>query len=245
MLCAHCDTVCWTPVTEIGITMDESKKYAGITNMAQAPLGADDRAGIFIILKLIANGYRPYVLLTTDEEVGGFGANAASMEIFSPEVKFILELDRQGAIDAAMYDCNNEKFMNMLTEYGFTPVSGTFSDICIFAPGWDIAAANLSVGYYHEHTPMETLFVKEMEWTIQRVQKILDDYEKFEYYKFEPKYKDYLWYSTAYGINFSEIELKPKKKKKGKKNDGYIKEQFYNMQEANYGSERNISKAAG
>ena len=34
-------------------------------------LGADDRAGIFAIIQIIADGYRPSIILTTDEERGG------------------------------------------------------------------------------------------------------------------------------------------------------------------------------
>lgn len=37
-------------------------------------LGADDRAGIFIIIKLLLSGLRPYILFTTDEEIGRKGA---------------------------------------------------------------------------------------------------------------------------------------------------------------------------
>lgn len=224
MLVAHCDTVCVAPVTEICATAWDNDKQAGLTNKEQAPLGADDRAGIFIILKIIADGYRPYILFTTDEEIGGVGAMAAADNIFSPDIKFILELDRQGANDAAMYECGNEKFIEMLKSYGFEPVSGTFSDICFFAPEWDIAATNLSVGYYHEHTPWETLYVRELETTLKRVEQMLDDAEKYEYFDYQAKYPTYkgqYWDAlTAVGwsdLDFSETKGSKKSNKKKKK----------------------------
>ena len=220
MLCAHCDTVCTAPVEQITAMADPDKNYVGLTNKDQAPLGADDRVGIFIILKLTAMGYRPHILLTTDEEIGGLGAMAAADNIFSPDVKFILELDRMGSTDAAMYDCDNKQFMEMLQEYGFTPVSGTFSDICLFAPEWDIAAANLSVGYYHEHTPWEIVYPYEIQWTINRVAKILDNCEKFSYYNFEPKkYDKFASYDAMlrYNINLAITGSKSSGKKKNKK----------------------------
>lgn len=222
MLVAHCDTVCYQPVKEIAVMSVDKHIGTGLTNKEQAPLGADDRAGIFIILKLVANGYRPFILLTTDEEVGGAGAIAAADELWTPNVKFILELDRMGSNDAAMYDCNNQKFMDMLISYGFTPVSGTFSDICFFAPEWDIAAANLSVGYYHEHTPWEIVYVREMEQTLKRVQDILDNHEKFSYYTFEPAYTYNDYARLINSINFVNCDntipvAQPKPAKKSKK----------------------------
>ena len=222
MLVAHCDTVCYQPVKEIAVMSVDKHIGTGLTNKEQAPLGADDRAGIFIILKLVANGYRPFILLTTDEEVGGAGAIAAADELWTPNVKFILELDRMGSNDAAMYDCNNQKFMDMLISYGFTPVSGTFSDICFFAPEWDIAAANLSVGYYHEHTPWEIVYVREMEQTLKRVQDILDNHEKFSYYTFEPAYTYNDYARLINSINFVDCDntipvAQPKPAKKNKK----------------------------
>lgn len=228
MLVAHCDTVCTAPVAKIGVCNTIDNKTA-LTNMDKSPLGADDRAGIYIILKIIAAGYRPHILLTTDEECGGLGAIHAAENIFSPDVKFILELDRQGSNDAAMYDCDNVDFMAMLEQYGFKPVSGTFSDICFFAPEWDIAAANLSVGYYHEHTPWEMLVVSEMENTFNMIKQILDNVENFPYYNFEPVDSTYYTqYSTGEwdypgaleDINFRAAMVEQyykKKKKKGKK----------------------------
>lgn len=41
-------------------------------------LGADDRAGIFAIIQIIKSGLRPHIILTTDEEVGGVGADLLS-----------------------------------------------------------------------------------------------------------------------------------------------------------------------
>ena len=234
LLVAHCDTVCYQPVDRIGICPSDDGKSNALTNMEQAPLGADDRAGIFLILKIVAEGYRPHILLTTDEEIGGRGALAAADEMIIPDVKFILELDRQGSHDAAMYECDNVDFMTMLEQYGFEPVSGTFSDICFFAPDWDIAAANLSVGYYHEHTPWEMLVISDMENTLKKVKQILDNIDNFPYYHFEPiEYTTYRGYSCANGWDwpgaYDDINLRAeacyaankkqkKKKKSGKKN---------------------------
>lgn len=198
MLCAHCDTVCWSPVKQVVALKDNDGAIKAYMNAKQEPLGADDRAGIFMILKIVSLKYRPYILLTTDEEIGGGGAIVAAEQLQIPQVKFILELDRMGSSDAAMYDCGNPDFIDMLSSYGYTPVNGTFSDICFFAPEWDIAAANLSVGYVHEHTQNEILYIDSMEQNLKRVCEILDNIENFQYYKFEEKAPQYSYTMKNY-----------------------------------------------
>jgi putative aminopeptidase FrvX len=39
-------------------------------------LGGDDRNGVYLIKKLIEDGFRPYVILTHDEETGGAGVRS-------------------------------------------------------------------------------------------------------------------------------------------------------------------------
>jgi acetylornithine deacetylase/succinyl-diaminopimelate desuccinylase-like protein len=104
LLVAHLDTV--HALTPSDIYFDT--KY----NVMWSPqgLGADDRAGVFSIFKLIQKGYKPHVLFTTGEETGGTGARLAAWEISSIDVKFIIELDRKGNNDSVFYDCDNEKF---------------------------------------------------------------------------------------------------------------------------------------
>jgi len=75
MLVAHLDTVFKTH--PIHIYLD--RQY----NVMWSPegLGADDRAGVFAIIKIIQAGYRPHICLTTDEECGGIGASALIKKI--------------------------------------------------------------------------------------------------------------------------------------------------------------------
>ena len=71
MLLAHMDTVFNSP-PEL-IIYDEDK------NIITSPqgLGGDDRCGIFSIVSLLKAGYRPFLLFTEDEEIGGVGASKA------------------------------------------------------------------------------------------------------------------------------------------------------------------------
>ena len=140
-------------------------------------LGADDRAGTAAIQFLIEHNYKPSVLFTDEEEIGGLGAlDFLENYNYGPEpYRFILELDRQGKKDICGYNCENEDFLNWLSHYGYNIEKGTFSDIVHIAEQWDTAAANLSIGYYNEHSRLEYLNLNQSMRSIIRVTQILQD----------------------------------------------------------------------
>ncbi len=137
-------------------------------------LGADDRAGVYAIALLLERGYRPHVLFTDGEEVGGLGARqAAWME--APPVRYLVELDRQGATDAVSYShipARSER--KYLRKHGFTLEEGSYTDICELMPAWGIGGVNLSIGYYRQHTTGEHLRLGELRRTVNAVAKMLD-----------------------------------------------------------------------
>jgi len=139
--------------------------YDSIKEVMWSPdgLGADDRAGVYMILQLLKDGLRPHVLFTTDEEIGGVGAERFAIKYRSvlraTNIKYIMELDRSGSNDCVFYDCDNKRFEKFINKFGFCTESGTFSDISIVCPITGIAGVNLSVGYYYEHTTTEMLDV--------------------------------------------------------------------------------------
>lgn len=171
-LCAHMDTV--YKVAPVDVYYDSEQKVF----WSPQGLGADDRAGIYIILSLIEKGYKPSVIFTDLEEVGGIGAKTLVSKY--PRCPFrdcraLIQLDRQGSVDAVYYDCANEDFELLITGYGFITDRGTFSDISILAPEWRIAAVNLSVGYYDEHRETEILKLEECIDTLNKVECMLKD----------------------------------------------------------------------
>lgn len=166
---AHLDTVFSTPPNDIF--------YDRVKNVMWSPdgLGADDRAGVYSIVQIVKQGYKPTIIFTTDEEIGGRGANALIKEFPNAptHLKYIIELDRQGADDCVFYDCDNPDFEDYVESFGFVTASGTFSDISIICPNWKIAGVNLSIGYRDEHTYGEILYIGHMLNTINKVIKML------------------------------------------------------------------------
>ena len=159
-------------------------------------LGADDRAGIFAIVQIIADGYRPSIILTTDEERGGLGAQAlAKKKCPIKSLRYMIQLDRRGSNDCVFYQCANGKFIKYIETFGFAEAVGSFSDISFLMPAWRVCGVNLSIGYREEHSVSETLNVHWMFQTIEKVKKMLDCAEidplNFEFYEVKNKLTGY------------------------------------------------------
>lgn len=179
-LIAHLDTVHMEKPVDIF--------YDRYENVIWSPegLGADDRAGVYSIIQIISSGLRPTVIFTTGEEIGGIGASKLVKDYLEMPVdlKYIIELDRRGEQQCVFYNCGNKDFVKYIESFGFEASHGTFTDISIICPKWEIAGVNLSVGYENEHSHIEILYVDYMLDTIDKVKAMLIKAEKapkFEY----------------------------------------------------------------
>lgn len=177
-LVAHMDTVFTQPPNLI--LYDERQQIM----WSPQGLGADDRAGCFAIEEILSRGYRPTVILTTSEEEGCLGALSLVEQL--PEkpcdLHFLIELDRRGINDAVYYDCVNPAFEEFITSFGFETDKGSYSDISILCPSWNLAGVNLSIGYFYEHSYMEMLLLDYLKSTIEAVCRILEaDTQYYEY----------------------------------------------------------------
>ena len=179
-LIAHADTVFSKPPDEIFYDMNKNVIWGGANG-----LGADDRAGIFAILKIIQeckNG-KPHIIITTEEELGCIGAKELicdNPKNFAP-MKYIIQLDRRGKNDCVFYQCGNSQFIEYISAFGFVKRYGSFSDISVICPSWDIAGVNLSIGYEDEHSYSERLYVSHMFETIDKVLLLLEDVKNLDY----------------------------------------------------------------
>ena len=171
MLAAHMDTVHRKIPSDI--FYDKTKKVI----WAPEGIGGDDRCGVYSILHLITQGYRPHILFTTGEEVGGIGADefVFNYPLCPVDINYILELDRHGTDDVVFYNCNNRDFHEYVQSFGFKKAWGTFSDISIISPAWEVASANVSMGYFNEHTTAEYVNLTILENTISKVTNMLCD----------------------------------------------------------------------
>jgi hypothetical protein len=123
-------------------------------------LGADDRAGVWLMLQLMRD---PEVAFDYDyvfccnEEVGGKGS-----QVFADNFKQVLEdyscfisLDRANTNDVATYGYDNRDLINIFEGIGFKEAYGSFTDCVNMSMVTSKACVNLSVGYFNEHTNNE------------------------------------------------------------------------------------------
>jgi putative aminopeptidase FrvX len=166
LLVAHLDTIYNSP---------ENIYYDSQKNIAWSPdgIGGDDKCGVFIIHKIISDNFKPHILFCHDEEIGTIGAKEAIKYLNKPKINYMIGLDRRGNNQAVFYNCGNKNFQNFILSYGFELKYGTYSDISILAPHWDISAVNLSVGFYNEHTQHEYINLNHMNNTLRKVKSIL------------------------------------------------------------------------
>ena len=166
LLVAHMDTVHRQPVEQICYSADRA------VAMSPQGIGGDDRCGVWMILQILRTA-NCHVLFCEDEETGGHGARAFTKSGIKPDVNYIVELDRTGSNDAVFYQCRNRQFERHINSFGFQTAFGSFSDISILAPHLNLAAVNLSTGYYHAHQPGEYVRLDKVEELIGRVEKLL------------------------------------------------------------------------
>lgn len=189
MLVAHCDTV--HRVTPDIILFDEEQKLI----WSPDGIGGDDRCGIIAIYEIIKK-YKPYVLFTQDEEIGGLGADEFCKDFKNLSgIKFCIEIDRRGNNQAVFYDCGNEELQDYICNtHKFEKQYGTFTDVKIVGEELDIGIVNVSAGYYNEHSISEYVNLEHLENTIEKVKKILE--ENID------KYFDYQLIAKTYNINY-------------------------------------------
>lgn len=217
MLVSHLDTV--HKVLPSQIFIDKEK------NVMWSPegIGGDDRAGIFGITQIIKD-CKPYLLFTTDEEIGGIGAKKFTEEYkiaLNKKVKYIVELDRRGNKQAVFYDCGNKKFKDYILSFGFKEYYGSFSDISVLSPAYDIASVNVSAGYYNEHTKQEYINLNDLKNTVEIVKKMVIDIKNADFF-------DYQEEQRYYYKNYTTTKEKKDEKKKNKIYNSYEYELYKN-----------------
>jgi len=160
-LVAHIDTVHKQKPSKTDIN-----QTGDIITNAKGGLGADDRAGVYALLTLKD---LPYNLLFTNlEENGGIGVKWAIKEIpdlLSANTCFI-EIDRKGTGHYVDYVGAEQEFQNLFETRGLAPEFGSYSDVYDLSSELSIASVNLACGYYDQHTPIESLNLKELQAVI-------------------------------------------------------------------------------
>ena len=154
---------------------DQLIERNNIVSSEKGILGADDRAGVSMILNLLkeVGDYREVpplkFIFTVGEEEGQYGAKSIDPDFFE-DVSFGISLDRKNCKDI-VYKSNSKEYSNLefaervarvssrifSEENIFVPCQGGISDLRVWSEKDTRPCVNLSVGYFDEHTDEERL----------------------------------------------------------------------------------------
>jgi len=138
-------------------------------------IGADDKNGVWVALKLLREMEVLKVAFFVQEEKDGElsgcrGSNACDLSWFD-DVRYILQCDRKGNSDIVTYSekaavrlCEDDFIPAELCEkYGYMPVHGGKTDVvALKLRGLSIPCCNISCGYYNAHKAEEYTVVKDL-----------------------------------------------------------------------------------
>ncbi|MCF8346832.1 MAG: hypothetical protein K9G38_06440 [Bacteroidales bacterium] len=160
MLCAHTDTI-FTHAPE-NFSMQKGRlacKDKGIG------LGADDRNGCYLLHQVMLQKPSDFIFGIFDlEEQGCIGSNSFNMFTIQEFVSILIELDRKGNSDFALYGYENEDLYKLLETFPNYHVDiGSVTDVAILAEQSNICCFNLSVGFYKQHSEKEFTLVRDVE----------------------------------------------------------------------------------
>lgn len=167
----------------------EILKHGNVWTSSYGILGADDRAGIGVVLHTLKqlqtmqlhSPVKVKIAFTVEEEVGLCGAKAVSQD-FLEGVQAAIVVDRKGKGDIVtgtrgIAFCD-ELFGSMIALIGnlgeekrWEPTMGGRSDTLIWAQQ-GIQSVNLSVGYQNEHTSREELNIDDAFATAKLLKKV-------------------------------------------------------------------------
>jgi hypothetical protein len=202
MFACHLDTAC-KESKDVKHTFVGSYIYTDRTTI----LGADDKAGMVVLLSLIEKNIPGLYYFFIGEEVGCIGStrlsNLWSKSPFSKHITKVISFDRKGTdsiiTDQLFGTCCSNQFANELAKrlndveplFYFKPdPTGVFTDSAKFM---DLVpeCTNISVGYYDEHTfneRQDIIFlgklckaVVKVDWETLPVKRDPDDVEDYFY----------------------------------------------------------------
>lgn len=195
-------------------------------NKSVGCLGADDGAGLAVMLNLLATGTIGGYCFTTGEEVGGVGASDVldQAESFLKQYSYSIEIDRRGETDMvyeqSVGECASKDFAQWLCDslnMGHKPSDkGSYTDVATFA---EVIPENVNIasGYINAHSVDEQVSlpyldnlakaIKGLDWSKAKVTRKAGDfnlpvytrggYSGGRYYGYDYGYDDDFGYGWA------------------------------------------------
>lgn len=180
---AHTDTVHKDDNGYQRVTIDNEQVMRVLPTNTNC-LGADDGAGVLVLLALILHDVPGYYIFTRGEERGGIGSSHLAMQQFDLLSEFdrAIAFDRKGTSSVITHQaygrCCSDVFADALSdalsndELMYAPDNtGVYTDTAEFINVIP-ECTNISVGYMNEHTTSESLDLKHLAALIRQCVRI-------------------------------------------------------------------------
>ena len=210
---SHLDTACQNQV-DVNHVILSTEFNETIQTDGSSILGADDKAGVTILLWMMKHNIPGLYYFFQGEEVGCIGSTAAASVPFEfSNYDRIISFDRRGTNSVITHQssirtCSDgfadalSKELNATGLYYRKDDTGVYTDSAEFA---EIISecSNISVGYYSEHTTRESQNITHL--TKLANASILVNWENLPTLRDKTKkeYKSYGYYSTGYNSSYS------------------------------------------
>lgn len=174
-------------------------------------LGADDKNGVWIILKLLQAGKKFDFIISECEEIGCLGIEKIENKLHNSSAEICLVLDRRGAKDilnggsTCTYCAALATNLKNFFDDSFVVTTGSVSDTQTISKY--IESVNMSVAYYNPHQATEYTDISALVSICKKVAKVVDG--EFIHYPSRPSdykkqaktydYKKYTKYNGGYG----------------------------------------------
>jgi len=206
MVCAHLDQMSFIPLTKLLMYNDI---ISGDSN-----LGADDKNGIWIILRLLEKYKDISFIFSSGEESGG--DIDLVLELTKDElesIKYCLIFDRRNGKDIVgtnNFYCENDledAIVDIAKPLGYRSTTGLWSDCDIISQY--VPCVNLSCGYYMSHTKSEYTKINELKRSLELGGLILSQLDS-KYKRCEFCYNDNMYpvhyKKHTYNYNYNYID---------------------------------------
>jgi hypothetical protein len=260
----HLDTACKTQVT-VNHKIDKNI----IATDGKSILGADDKAGMTVLLYMIEKRIPGLYCFFIGEEVGCIGSGKACDDKQFKDYDRMVSFDRRGTKSVITYQsskrcCSDEfatELSNQLNRHGMSMEpddSGVYTDSAEFVHVIP-ECTNISVGYYKEHTHFEhqdidhliklCIAVCKIDWEILPTKRDPNkiDYKSYSYksYGYSTYDKEYKKSDSGFSTydSWSGWDKSPARRKKYKKSYGYYDDFYFEDDDKYQSTERGIGRA--
>lgn len=179
LLSAHLDQVATNGPAVYFYKQPDGKIKAYNKDWERTSLGADDKNGIWIIMKLAEMNYTFDFIISEGEEVGCVGINKIEEHIKESNADFAVVLDRKGDTDilkGGSTDVYCEALAYNLKNYfncGYSVTTGSISDTRVICKYME--SVNISVNYEDAHTKNETTNWEGLQGTLANIEMLITD----------------------------------------------------------------------